>query len=106
MADQENTVVQLFQQISTQIESVKEELTDIKLSMKDASNDLSKIDSRVKVLELKSEPAIKEQLVNKMLNGVVSSVSACFGISLFFALSSVLGVNVLTIIKGILSQLV
>lgn len=102
-----NMLEKLFEKMDAKLDNIQKEINEFKSGIQaniiNLTNRVDVSEVKIKNVENVLNRPFKDRLLDMILNGVVYSVAACIGISLFFLILKGVGGNILTILKPILA---
>lgn len=103
-------IEKMLEKVDIKLDTIIRETNEFKCGIQQNLNTLSnRVDVnevKVKGIENVLNKPFKERVLDMLMSGVIYSISACIGISVFFLILKSMGGNILTILKPLLSAFV
>lgn len=104
---EQSVLEKLFEKLDTKLDKIQQEINDFKTGIQ---TNIIHLQNKVEIAEIKIKNVenvlnkpFKERVLDMIMQGIVYSLAACIGISLFFLVLRGVGGNILTILKPILT---
>lgn len=100
----------LIEKLDGKLDNIQKEINEFKCGIQtnliNLTNRVDITEVKVKNVENHLNRSFKDRVMDMVMSGVIYSLSACIGISLFFLLSNSVGGNVMNIFKPLLKAFV
>lgn len=107
---EQSVLEKLFEKLDTKLDKIQQEINDFKTGIQTniihLQNKVDVAEIKIKNVENHLNRSFKDRVMDMVMSGVVYSLSACIGISLFFLLLNSVGGNVMAIFKPLLKAFV